>query len=154
MMTETHLFNKDHVIFFGETEKTAILDLMARHAFDLSLVSDPKAFFAELIRREKMGTTGVGRGVALPHAARPDIADLFVIAGIAEKPVNWQSLDTVPVRAIFLIGCPGSPAAPEAANSRYLQLVARLMLLIKDEKRRRAILTAQSREALMDIIEL
>ena len=143
---------KQHIVFLRAAEPAAAIKELTAAAFTASLVRDPAAFAAALVERERLDSTGFGREAALPHAPRPDIADLFLMVGLAAAPIPWNALDHQPVRAVFLIGQPAAPAAAETANSRYLHLVSELMLLVKDAQRRRALFAAQTPAAALRIL--
>ncbi len=151
-MPITSLIHEKNIVFLKETEPARILARLAEVAFANSHVSDPEGFKAALLQREGQGSTGLGLGAALPHAARPDIDEMFIITGLTSVAVPWNSLDGQPVRLVFGIGLPGSPADPEDTNSRYLRLVAQLMLIIKEEQRRQALLSADSARQVQKIM--
>ncbi|MFP4039156.1 MAG: PTS sugar transporter subunit IIA [Desulfosudaceae bacterium] len=143
-MPITSLIHEKNIVFLQETKPARIVARLAEVAFANSLVSDPDGFKTALLQREGQGSTGLGLGAALPHAARPDIKEMFLITALTSVAVPWNSLDGKPVRVIFGIGLPGSPADPEDTNNRYLRLVSQLMLIIKEEQRRQALLSADS----------
>ncbi len=144
--------SQQHIVFLRAAEPEAVLTELTEAAFAASLVRDPAAFAAALVERERLGSTGFGLEAALPHAPRPDIADLFLLVGLAAAPIPWNALDHQPVRTVFLIGQPAAPADAETANSRYLRLVAELMLLVKDAQRRRALFAAANAAAVLRIL--
>jgi nitrogen PTS system EIIA component len=108
-------------------------------------LSDPAAFYQAIIDREKIVSTGIGMGVAIPHAKLPDFDDFFIAIGILQKGLDWKALDGAPVRVVIMIG------GPDDKQTEYLQMLSKLTLAIKDEQRRKKLLTLNSPT---DIIEL
>lgn len=124
-----------------------LLDVFSRDEALASLVEvldatgklkDKKKFYQAVIEREAVVSTGIGMGVAIPHAKLPAYDDFFIAVGITRKGVDWNSLDKSPVRLIFLIG------GPDDKQTEYLQILSNLTLAIKDEERRKSILKLTS----------
>lgn len=106
---------------------------------------DKELFYQALLERERIVSTGIGMGVAVPHAKLSGYTTFFIAIGIHQRGIAWDTLDGFPVRLIFLIG------GPDDRQTEYLQLLSRLTLAIKDEERRKKILQLNKAE---DIIEL
>jgi nitrogen PTS system EIIA component len=102
-------------------------------------------FLKAITEREKIVSTGIGMGVAIPHAKLSSYDHFFIAVGILKKPIEWNSLDGAPVRMIFMIG------GPDDKQTEYLQILSGLTKAIKDEERRKKILTLTKPT---DIIEL
>ncbi len=110
-------------------------------------IKDTAKFLKAITDREQIVSTGIGMGVAIPHAKLSDYNDFFLAIGILNKGVDWQSLDTAPVRLVFMIG------GPDDKQMEYLQILSSLTRAIKDEKRRKKLLTAKSPEDIITIFE-
>lgn len=95
---------------------------------------DKQAFYQAILERESIVSTGIGMGVAVPHAKLTGYDTFFIAIGIHQKGIAWDALDGVPVRLVFMIG------GPDDKQTEYLQLLSRLTLAIKDEERRKKIL--------------
>ena len=108
-------------------------------------IHDKQVFYDSILEREKIVSTGIGMGVAIPHAKLPNYEDFFITIAILRKGVDWKALDGAPVRLIFMIG------GPDDKQTEYLQILSNLTLAIKDEARRKKMLTLNSQE---DIIQL
>ena len=99
---------------------TLLRDLSTRAALEVALDT---AFVAdEVVRREQLGSTGVGSGVAIPHARIPGLNRPFGILARLRKGLDFAAIDGKPVDIVFLLLLPGSPAS-EQLNS--LAAVAR-----------------------------
>ena len=79
-----------------------------------------------LMQREKLGSTGVGNGVAIPHGKLPKLDKLFGLFARLDRPVDFEALDGQPVDLIFLL------LAPEGAGADHLKALARVARLLRD----------------------
>lgn len=102
-------------------------------------------FYRAILERESIVSTGIGMGVAVPHAKLSGYETFFIAIGVHQKGIPWDSIDGVPVRLVFMIG------GPDDKQTEYLQLLSHLTLAIKDEERRKKILQLNKPE---DIIAL
>ena len=112
-------------------------------------VTDGEQFLTDVRAREKLVTTGVGYGVAFPHAKSMAVRDVVFAFGRTTRDVSFDALDSNPVRLIFLIAAP-KEAEPSGV---YLNLMARLSFLMRDEEKRGALLSAESVEAVFKILD-
>lgn len=100
---------------------------------------DREAFFHAILEREKIISTGIGIGVAIPHAKLTGYTDFFIAIGIQKKGgIDWQSIDGLPVKLIFLIG------GPDNRQTEYLNILSMITTAIKDEQRRKRLMNAQT----------
>ena len=99
-----------------------------------------------LLKRESLGSTGIGQGVAIPHG-KSDCVDRLVAAfGISRAGVNFDSLDGEPVQLFFLL------VAPEDSAGPHLKALARISRLLKDKHFRDTLRAAKDEKALVKII--
>ncbi len=108
------------------TSKKQVLQELARRAADITGI-DERKIFAVLMDRERLGTTGVGSGIAIPHGKLPELNRLYGIFARLEKPVDFQSIDERPVDLIFVL------LAPEEAGADHLKALARVSRLLRDQ---------------------
>jgi PTS system nitrogen regulatory IIA component len=87
---------------------------------------DQAVALAALVQREKLGTTGIGDGAAVPHARLKGLPGLLGFFARLAKPVDYDSLDDVPVDLVFLL------VAPEGENAEQLKALARIARLLRD----------------------
>jgi PTS system nitrogen regulatory IIA component len=133
----------------------AFLDVETRdeaidHLIDLldqqGKLPDRNAFRVAIMHREQLVSTGIGMGVAVPHAKLSGLSRFFIAIGIQNKKgIDWNALDKAPVRLVFLIG------GPEGHQTEYLKILSQLTSAIKDLDLRREILQLQTGE---DVIAL
>ncbi len=100
-----------------------------------NLEENKDEFLQAVLEREKIASTGIGVGVAIPHAKLPEFDDFFVAIGILKTGINWNSMDNVDVRLIFLI------AGPDDKQCDYLNLLSQLTLVLRDEDVRKKLLS-------------
>lgn len=106
------------------SKKQALQELSA-HASEI-LKRDEREIFETLNQRERLGSTGVGSGIAIPHGKLARMDRLFGMFARLEKPVDFEALDGEPVDLIFLL------LAPEAAGADHLKALARVARLLRD----------------------
>ncbi|MBT4934419.1 MAG: PTS IIA-like nitrogen regulatory protein PtsN [Rhodospirillaceae bacterium] len=107
------------------SKKQAIQDL-AKKAADITGLHE-RAIFEVLMERERLGTTGVGNGIAIPHGKLANLEKLYGLFARLEKPIDFQSIDEQPVDLIFLL------LAPETAGADHLKALARVSRLLRDK---------------------
>lgn len=111
-------------------------------------LTDRDAFLHAVLEREKIVSTGIGIGVAIPHAKLGGYKDFFIAIGIQKQTgIAWNALDDLPVRIIFMIG------GPDNQQTKYLKILSLITLAIKDESRRKEILNASTPQAVIAAFE-
>ena len=106
------------------SKKQALQDLAKRAAETTGLPE--RAIFEVLLERERLGTTGVGNGIAIPHGKLPGLRRLYGLFARLETPIDFDAVDEQPVDLIFLL------LAPEAAGADHLKALARVSRLLRD----------------------
>lgn len=84
-----------------------------------------RQIFDKLLQRERLGSTGVGQGVAIPHGKLAELDRLWGIFAVLDKPVNYEALDDQPVDIVFLL------LAPEGAGADHLKALARVARVLR-----------------------
>ena len=115
-----------------------------------NMVKDAELLLKDVVERESLVTTGVGYGVAFPHAKTRAVKGIVIAFGRSQAGVDFDAMDHKPVNLFFLI------AAPEDAIGAHLNVMARLSYLMKSEKNRRKLMDATSPGdvlALMDNVD-
>jgi len=106
---------------------------------------DPEAVFSVLQQRELVGSTGVGNGVAIPHAKMSGLDRLLLSFGRSRKGINFEAIDNRPVHLFVQI------LSPTGMAYEYLQTLARISRLLKVEANRRSLLEAGTKREILDI---
>jgi PTS system nitrogen regulatory IIA component len=107
------------------TNKKQALQDLCTHAGQLSGLP-ARELFDGLLQRERLGSTGIGEGVAIPHGKFAKVPVIFGVFARPEKPLDFESIDGVPVDLIFLL------IAPESAGADHLKALARLARIMRD----------------------
>lgn len=126
------------VIFLNDETRDKALQTMIEVLRQNGKLEDPESFYKAIVDREKIVSTGIGMGVAIPHAKLPSYDYFFIAIGIVKEGIDWNALDYAPVRLIFMIG------GPDDKQTEYLQILSKLTQAIKDEQRRKKMLTMNS----------
>lgn len=132
------------VLFLNaETRDEALQQLTAALTKEGKLKS-PQAFHQAIAEREKIVSTGIGLGVAVPHAKLQGYEDFFIAIGIqSKKGIEWNALDGAPVHLIFMIG------GPDNRQTEYLKILSHLTTAVKNEERRKKLLKAYDAKAVI-----
>lgn len=135
------------VLFLDVESRDEALKTMISALHQAGKIEDQKIFYQAIIDREKIVSTGIGMGVAIPHAKLSAYDDFFIAIGVLQKGIEWDALDGAPVRVIFMIG------GPDDKQTEYLQILSRLTFALKDEQRRKKMLTMNSSIAIIDLLK-
>lgn len=126
-MDITTLISPESVIAnLKATSKKQALQELARHAAHLTGLHE-RAIFDTLLERERLGTTGVGNGIAIPHGKLAALSRLHGVFARLERPIDFEAIDEQPVDLIFLL------LAPESAGADHLKALARVSRLLRDK---------------------
>ena len=108
------------------TSKKQALQELSRRAAEIAGLGE-RAIFDVLLERERLGTTGVGNGIAIPHGKLASLSRLHGLFARLEKAIDFDSIDEQPVDLIFLL------LAPETAGADHLKALARVSRLLRDK---------------------
>ena len=107
-----------------------------------------RTIFEIVLQREKLGSTGVGNGVAIPHGKLPKLNKLFGLFARLNRAVDFEALDGQPVDLIFLL------LAPESAGADHLKALARIARLLRDPEIARKLRDSRDAEAIYAVLAL
>ncbi|MGO4526325.1 PTS IIA-like nitrogen regulatory protein PtsN [Microvirga sp. 2MCAF35] len=105
-------------------KKQALQELASQAALLTGLADD--AIYEALLQRERLGSTGIGEGIAIPHGKLPGLTRIFGLVARLEKPVDFEALDAQPVDVLFLL------LAPEGAGADHLKALARVARVLRE----------------------
>ena len=108
------------------TSKKQALQELAKRAQEVTGLAERRIFDA-LLERERLGTTGVGMGIAIPHAKLHELDRLYGLFARLAQPIDFDAIDDQPVDLIFLL------LAPESAGADHLKALARVSRLLRDK---------------------
>jgi PTS system nitrogen regulatory IIA component len=147
MIKISKYLDPNQIVFLQGQSRDDVIQHLVNTVGKSGKINHPDAFFQAIIDREKIVTTGIGMGVAIPHAKLHLLSDFFIAIGVLKQGVDWKALDGTPVRLIFLIG------GPDDKQTEYLQILSGLTLAIKDEERRKKILAATTPEEIIKLFK-
>jgi PTS system nitrogen regulatory IIA component len=107
-------------------DKSGVIAELTRHLIDRSGGSFPEVLGA-VEEREAVLSTGIGFGVAIPHARSSAVDQLALVCGVSPEPVPYDSIDGEPVRLFFLI------VGPEASAGQHVKILSRIARLVRKE---------------------
>jgi len=129
------------------TSKKQVIQELAAKAAKL-VGQNERTIFETLLQREKLGSTGVGNGIAIPHGKLPKLDKLFGLFARLDRPIDFDALDGQPVDLIFLL------LAPEAAGADHLKALARVARLLRDPHVANKLRESRDAEALFAVLTL
>ena len=123
------IYSKGVVANLRVSSKKQALQELAKRAAEITGQPE-RAIFEVLVERERLCTTGVGDGVAIPHGKLPDLERLYGLFARLEKPIDFDAIDEQPVDLICLL------LAPETAGADHLKALAQVSRLLRDQSTR------------------
>ena len=120
--------------------KKEVLTELSQVFLKADLHIDEEAIVEVLLEREKLGSTGIGDGIAIPHGKLPELQNLIVSFGRSKHGIDFESLDGKPVHIFFLL------MAPENSAGQHLKALAKISRMLKDKKFREDLMEIDSTE--------
>jgi len=130
----------ERIVFFDEEEhKQQALGRLMDLVKASKQIADGEKFVSGILERENIISTGIGLGIAIPHTYSEAVKDLVIAVGVSRSGISdYGSIDEKPVHFIIMV------AAGSHQHREYLEILARISLLAKNEKVRNALLAAQT----------
>ena len=107
--------------------KKQLLQLMAEKASEITGIAE-REIFDTILQRERLGSTGVGNGIAIPHGKLPGVKEITGVFARLDHPVEFEALDDQPVDIVFLL------LAPEGAGADHLKALSRIARALRDSE--------------------
>lgn len=147
-MRITELLTKDTIAMdLSSTEKNGVIDELVNQLDKAGKLNNVTTFKEAIHNRESQSTTGIGEGIAIPHAKVAAVDTPAIAFGKSKTGVDYQSLDMQPAHLFFMI------AAPEGGAQTHLDALAKLSGILMDEKVREDLLHANSPQEVLQIID-
>jgi fructose PTS system EIIBC or EIIC component len=142
-------FTAEDLITFelSGSNKEEVIGELVELASKSKLVRDKDDLLKDILERENLVTTGVGYGVAFPHAKTKAVKGIVIAFGRCDDGLDFDAMDKKPVHIFFLI------AAPEDAIGAHLNVMARLSFLMKSEENRKKLMDVKSQGELLTILD-
>lgn len=146
-MKITEILGPDAVVEeLGSNTKAGVLEELASVIEKVSGLAVKEQLVRALEEREKLGSTGIGDGVAIPHGKLRDVKVMMAAFGRSSRGVDFQSIDGKPAHIFFML------VAPEEMTSLHLKALARISRLLREPERRKTFIEAQTREDIYRLI--
>jgi fructose-specific phosphotransferase system IIA component len=128
-------------------DKDDLLKVMVDLANNSNKLTDKDRALKEIIHREEIMSTGIGFGVALPHAKTGAVEDTIIAVGVLSEPIDFQSLDNVPVNLVFLI------LGRENNVGMHLKLLSRISHLMNNAEFKEKLIAAKDETTAYNLIK-
>ncbi|MFZ4450710.1 PTS fructose transporter subunit IIABC [Salibacterium aidingense] len=147
-MKITELLKTDTMMLdLQANSKDGVIDELVHQLDKAGRLSDPASFKEAIHAREQESSTGIGEGIAIPHAKTDAVKTPAIAFGRSQEGTDYDSLDGQPAHLFFMI------AASEGANQDHLQTLSRLSTLLMDESFRSELLEASSEEEILQLVD-
>jgi fructose-specific phosphotransferase system IIA component len=146
-MKLTEYIKPQHVMLGlrGDTKEEVIEELVSLLA-DTKDVTDADVIYQAVMAREREGSTGLEKGVAIPHAKSDAVKGLSIVVGISREGIDFESQDGKPAHLFFLMVAPTSESGP------HVQAIAKIVKMIKLDKFRKKLVDAKKPQDVVDAI--
>ncbi len=142
------ILNKDCIIpELRSKNKREVLEELTGALLNCKANLDKEALVAVLLERERLGSTGIGDGIAIPHGKVQDLDELVLSFGRSTEGIEFDSMDGRPTHLFFLL------IAPENSAGIHLRALAKISRLLKSGQFRQRLLEAETSEALFQVIQ-
>ena len=128
------------------SDKKGVIEEMVKHLVNAGLVTNKNKLIKIVLDREALGTTAIGDGVAIPHGTSSLINEIIIAFGRANKGIEFDALDNMPVNLFFML------FFPEEAKGPHLKLLARLSRLLKEDDFRESLTNAATANEVVKFI--
>ena len=141
------ILKKDSIIAnLAGTNKEEVLREITDFLQKLCLIKDKETLFNTLMEREKLGSTGIGENVAIPHGKSDELSQIITVFGRSLKGVDFESLDQKPVHFVYMV------IAPSNSTGQHLKALARISRLFKNKDLREGILKLQDANQIYSLL--
>lgn len=142
-----NILSPDRILFLNYAKKRDALVAMAENLAGAPQIKSRQELVSEILRREELMSTAIGRGIAIPHVRLSSVTDLVVSVGISQCDIiDFQSLDDVPVRLLFMI------AAAYNQHAYYLQTLSFFSSRLKNGELHAALSSAKTAQDVYSLL--
>ena len=142
-----NILSPDRIVYISQSTKHDALVELAANLSTAPQVKFGKELETEILKREELMSTAIGRGIAIPHVRLSSVTDLVMSVGICKTPIiDFQSIDDIPVQLLIMI------AAAYNQHSYYLQTLSFLSAKLKKTELRDALLNSTSSETAYELL--
>ncbi len=127
------------------SSKKQVIQEMAEKAAETTDLS-ARTIFDQLLQRERLGSTGIGHGIAIPHARVPGIDHIVGVFARLDKPIDFEAVDDEPVDLVFML------LAPEGEGADHLKALARIARVLRDSSNAGKIRASRDASAIYGVL--
>jgi PTS system nitrogen regulatory IIA component len=139
--------HKDSILVdLKSNDKKGVLEELVKPVAAVAGV-DQEKLVRVLLERERLGSTGIGAGIGIPHGKLKDLKSLVIGFGLSRKGIDFESMDGLPTHIFFLL------ITPENSTGLHLKLLARISRILKNELFKEQLLNAVDRDEVLAIIK-
>lgn len=131
----------------GKNREEILVELSKLLEKSPNIVGKENDIYKALVDREKLGSTGIGKGVAIPHAKTESVTGLTVAFGVSRDGIDFNSLDKEEVHLFFVF------ASPDKDSQIYLKVLARISRLIREEEFRENLFNCKTPKEIINCIK-
>jgi mannitol/fructose-specific phosphotransferase system IIA component (Ntr-type) len=143
----TELLTPDRVVMpLTARDKKSVIAELTRHLTQQS-GGDFDEVLGAVEEREAVLSTGIGFGVAIPHARSPQLRELSLVCGVSSSPIPFDAIDGEPVRLFFLI------VGPEASAGQHVKVLSRIARLVRRENLRQRLSEARTPDEFYSVLQ-
>ena len=142
-----NILSPDRIVFITQTSKHDALVELAGVLASAPQVKDGEELTQEILKREELMSTAIGRGIAIPHVRLSSVTDLVMAVGVCKKPISdYQTIDDEPVDLLFMI------AAAYNQHSLYLKTISHFCGKLKQEGLHESIINAKDAQEVFSLL--
>lgn len=147
-MRITDLLKKEGISLNANiSSKEEAINTLADLMYASGNLNNKEEYKAKVLEREALSTTGIGDGIAIPHAKTKAVKNPGLSSMVVSEGVDYDSLDGAPAKLFFMI------AAPESADNLHLEVLARLSTILMDEDFREKLINAKTKDEYLKLID-
>ena len=124
-------FQRNQIVKVKSAEKQLVIKELIEKLHELDLISNKERYYAQVIHRESLENTGIGNGLAIPHARTDSVTKFISIFGLLDKPIDYESIDGKPVKYVLL------SIFPTEMSTRYLYLIGMMARLFSNKEKKK-----------------
>lgn len=147
MINLSDYLSKDRIIDLTSTKKDSVLKEFVYSLSAAKEITDINLFYKAILEREKIMSTGIGSGVAIPHVKIPQVKKTFVALGRKKEGIDFDSLDGKPVYLVILV------ASSDKNVDELLMILAKISLLFKDAEFKKKIIEAKTARGVFELLK-
>ncbi len=132
------MLSEERVVDLISSKKDSVIKELTQVMSTSKAVGHKINFYKAIVEREKIVSTGIGMGIAIPHAKEESVSDFVLAIGRRPEGLDFESLDGQPAQLVFML------AAPNKQNDEFLRVLSKIVLVLKNQKFRKKILEARS----------